>query len=67
LTNEHAPIDFARVNGWDLPYDVFVPPEIPAYTGVRLSFCQRPLIEDPEELARRAPDIAIVRYWLSCA
>jgi agmatinase len=60
LSNEHAPIDFARLNGWDLPYDVFVPPEIPAYTGVRLSFCQRPLIEDPEELARRAPDIAIV-------
>jgi agmatinase len=60
LTNEHAPIDFARANGWDLPYDVFVPPEIPAYSGVRLSFCQRPLIEDPQELARRAPDIAIV-------
>ncbi|HET7829443.1 MAG TPA: agmatinase, partial [Candidatus Limnocylindrales bacterium] len=60
LTNEHAPIDFARVNGWDRPYDVFVPPEIPGYTGVRLSFCQRPLVEDPEELESRAPDVAIV-------
>jgi agmatinase len=60
LTHDHAPIDFARFNGWELPYDVFVPPEIPAYTGVRLSFCQRPLIEDPDELARRAPDVAIV-------
>jgi formimidoylglutamase len=48
------------MNGWDLPYDVYVPPEIPAYTGVRLSFCQRPLIDDPEELALRSPDVAIV-------
>jgi len=60
LTNEHASIDFARANGWDLPYDVFVAPEIPVYTGVRLSFCQRPLIEDPDELERRDPDVAII-------
>jgi agmatinase len=60
LTNDHAPIDFGRVNGWDHPYEVFAPPEIPAYTGVRLSFCQRDLVEDPAELARRVPDIAIV-------
>ena len=60
MTHDHAPIDFARANGWDRPYDVFVPPEIPAYTGVRLSFCQRPIVDDPEELARRLPDVAIV-------
>jgi agmatinase len=60
VNDEHAPVDFARANGWDLPYDVFVAPEIPGYTGVRLSFCQRPLIEDPEELAMRAPDVAII-------
>jgi len=60
LSNDHAPVDFARLNGWDLPYDVFVPPEIPGYTGVRLSFCQRPLVEDPDDLALRLPDVAIV-------
>ncbi len=49
-----------RLNGWDRPYEIFVPPEIPAYTGVRSSFCQRPLVEDPAELAARAPDVAIV-------
>ena len=40
MTHEHAPPDFARLNGWDKPYEVFLPPEIPAYTGVSLSFCQ---------------------------
>ncbi len=60
MTHEHAPIDFAHLNGWDTPYDEFVPPDIPAYTGVRLSFCQQPLIEDADELATRAPDVAIV-------
>jgi agmatinase len=60
LNDEHAPIDFGQLNGWNLPYDVFVPPEIPPYTGLRLSFCQRPMMEDPDDLARRAPDVAIV-------
>lgn len=60
MTHEHAPPDFARLNGWDRPHDVFVPPEIPAYTGVVNSFCNRPLIEDPNELARRAPDVVVV-------
>jgi len=60
MTHEHAPPDFARLNGWDRPYEVFVLPEIPAYTGVSLSFCNRPLVEDPLELARRSPDVAIV-------
>ncbi len=60
MTNEHDPIDFAHLNGWDLPYEVFVPPEIPTYTGTSVTFGRRPLVEDPLELARRAPDIAIV-------
>jgi agmatinase len=60
MTHEHAPPDFARLNGWDRPYEVYMPPETPAYTGVSLSFCNRPLVEDPAELARRAPDVAIV-------
>ncbi|HEY8135571.1 MAG TPA: agmatinase [Candidatus Limnocylindrales bacterium] len=60
MTDKHAPPDFAQVNGWDKPYELFLPPEVPAYTGVSLSFCHRPLIEDADELARRAPDVAIV-------
>ena len=60
MTHDHAPIDFAQLNGWDRTYEVFVPPEMPAYTGVQLTFCRRPLIEDADELARRRPDVAIV-------
>ena len=60
MTHEHAPVDFARLNGWDGTYDEFMPPDIPAYTGVRLTFCQRPLVEDAAELALRAPDVAII-------
>jgi agmatinase len=60
MSNEHAPPDFAQLNGWDKPHTVYVPPEIPAYTGVSVSFCQRPLIDDPAELDRRAPDVAIL-------
>ena len=60
MTHEHAPVDFAQLNGWDRPYEVFVPPEAPAYTGVQLTFCQRPFIEDADDLARRAADVVIV-------
>ena len=51
MTDEHARPDFAQLNGWDRPYEVFLRPEVPAYTGVTLSFCNRPLVEDPVELA----------------
>jgi agmatinase len=60
MSDEHARPDFAQVNGWDQPYELFLRPEIPAYTGVTLSFCNRPLIEDPKDLAAKAPDVAIV-------
>jgi len=60
MTDEHARPDFARLNGWDRPYEVFLRPEIPAYTGVSLSFCNRPLVEDANELAKLAPDVAII-------
>jgi hypothetical protein len=33
MSDEHAPPDFARQNGWDRQYNVFVPPEIPNYVG----------------------------------
>ncbi len=60
MTDEHAPPDFARMNGWDAPYPVYERPEIPAYTGVTNSFCNRPLIESDAELMSRAPDVAII-------
>jgi agmatinase len=60
LNNDHAPTDFARSNGWDRPYEQFVPPEIPTYTGVNVSFCGRDVVEDSAELANRRPDIAII-------
>jgi formimidoylglutamase len=52
--------DYARQHGWDRQYEVFVRPEVPSYTGVIVSFCNRPLVEDPDELRRRAPDVAII-------
>jgi agmatinase len=51
--------DFARMNGWDAPHQVYQPPDIPNYVG-QVSFCKRPWIEDAEALRQRAPDVAIV-------
>jgi hypothetical protein len=59
MSDEHAPPDFARQNGWDRQYNVFVPPEIPTYVGP-VSFCNRPWLDTPEALFERRPDVAIV-------
>jgi formimidoylglutamase len=53
------PGSFAARNGWDREFPVFSPRELPAYVGPT-TFCKRDLVTDPEELARRAPDAAIV-------
>jgi agmatinase len=60
MSPEQDAPDFARLNGWDQPHKIFERPEIPAYTGVVLSFCNRPLVEDAAELERRKPDVVIV-------
>ena len=60
MTHEHASRDFARINGWDRSYETFESPDIPNYTGTSVAFCQRPVVEDAEALARRAADVAIV-------
>ncbi|CAN5742912.1 agmatinase [soil metagenome] len=60
MSPEHDSPDFARANGWDQPHRVYVGPGAPTYTGVVNTFCSRPLIEDAEELARRAPDVVII-------
>jgi agmatinase len=59
MPDEHAPPDYGRQHGWDEQYSVFLPPETPSYIGP-VSFCNRPWIEGPEEVFRRAPDVAIV-------
>jgi agmatinase len=59
MPDEHAAPDFARQNGWDRQYSVFVPPEIPTYIGP-VSFCNRPWIDVPQALFERRPDVAIV-------
>lgn len=53
------PTDYGALNGWDRPYPVFDPPEIPNYAGA-VTWCKRPLVEDIVELHRRRPDVAIL-------
>jgi formimidoylglutamase len=60
MKTEHVPPDFARMHGWDAQYEPFLPPEIPTYTGALVSFGRRDLVEAAAELARRAPDVAII-------
>ena len=60
MTHDHAPRDFAHLNGWDRPFEVFAPPAVPTYTGTSVAFCNRPVVESAEALLQRAPDVAIV-------
>ncbi len=60
MSHDRSPIDYARDNGWDRPYDVYLPPEIPTYLGTTVTFCRRPSVETPQALADRLPDVAIV-------
>jgi len=60
MSHDHVLPDFARANGWDRPYETFLPPDVPQYTGAIVSFCKRPLVESPEALAARKPDVAII-------
>ena len=61
MSHDHVPSpDYARQNGWDQAYDVFLPPDMPPYSGATVSFCSRPLIESPEALAARRADVAIM-------
>ena len=60
MSNDRVATDYARLNGWDKRYDVFIPPDIPQYAGATVSFCKRPLVESAEALAARQPDVAIM-------
>ena len=50
---------FASRNGWDRPYEVFEDFDLPTYVGPT-TFMNLPWITDPQELRRRAVDVAIV-------
>ena len=54
-----ATVDFAGVNGWSEPVELFDDFDLPMYVG-QVSFQKLPWIADADELNRRAPDVAIV-------
>jgi agmatinase len=51
--------DFAVANGWDQEFEMYADFDLPTYVGP-VSFMKLPWIDDPDELRRRAPDVAIV-------
>jgi formimidoylglutamase len=51
--------DFGAINGWRGDYPRYEDADRPVYVGSS-TFGKRPLVEDPAELQRRAPDVAIV-------
>ncbi|HEU0237090.1 MAG TPA: agmatinase [Candidatus Limnocylindrales bacterium] len=51
--------DFAVANGWDRAFETYADFDLPTYVGP-VSFMKLPWIDDPDELRRRAPDVAIV-------
>ncbi len=50
---------FARRNGWDRPFELVDEFDLPSYVGLP-TFCRLPYMPDPDDLARRRPDVAIV-------
>jgi formimidoylglutamase len=51
--------DFARMHGWDHPYESFPYSVLPSYTGLP-TYCRRDYVPDPDELRRRRPDVAVI-------
>jgi agmatinase len=51
--------DFASRNGWDQAFDTFDDFDLPTYVGPS-TFMKLPWVTDPDELRRRAVDVAIV-------
>jgi agmatinase len=54
-----APSGFGAQHGWDRPYETYPDFDLPTYVGP-VSFMRLPWIDDPAELRRRRPDVAIV-------
>ncbi len=57
-TNRAEP-GFAAINGWDAPIDEYTAFDLPTYVGAG-TFANLPWVPDAAELARLAPDVAIV-------
>ncbi len=53
------PVDFARLNGWDRDWETFSDFDLPTYVGPT-TFMNLPWITDPDELAKRNVDVAII-------
>jgi agmatinase len=53
------PTEFARINGWDRPTELFDDFDLPMYVG-QLSFQKLPWVTDPDEIRARGADVAIV-------
>jgi formimidoylglutamase len=51
--------DFAALNGWDRPYEMYDDFDLPTYVGP-VSFSGLPWITDPVEIAARAVDVAVM-------
>ncbi len=53
------PLDYAALNGWDRPYEIYDDFDLPTYVGP-VSFSGLPWITDPVEIAARAVDVAVM-------
>lgn len=51
--------DFARLNGWDAPFETYPDFELPVYVGPS-TFQKLPWVTDPDELRQRLVDVAVV-------
>jgi agmatinase len=51
--------DYARLAGWDRDWELFSDHDLPTYLGP-VTFSNLPWVTDPDELRRRAVDVAIV-------
>ena len=56
---KQVPPDLGAQNGWDSEYPEFTGPGEPSYVG-STTFCKRPFVDDPAELARRRTDVAVL-------
>ena len=54
-----TPPSFAVRNGWDRDYPTWSERDLPSYSGLG-TYCKRDYLPDATDLARRAPDVAIV-------
>jgi len=52
-------VDYAALNGWDRPYEVYDDFDLPTYVGP-VAFSGLPWITDPAEMTARKVDVAVI-------